>query len=222
MPTYFRTNPLVGKQNSQCLWASMHPRANRSKQSSLPNYQETWPRPQESRPPLCKVNRCVLTTSEKNRVSPAEKESEFGIAQRFFLCKYTKISQTQISVSSTFLISGTYGKFARINNFWFAPGSSHAWKGPKLYHNTHRSPWSSPEGPDDFWYLDFFKKIRAVHCKDPRFWAFWCLRFFNIKKIRFCFRFRQKKFSKCLFRSVFVAFSHVQDSAKYPKSTPRG
>jgi len=32
---------LVGKNSLQCLWAGMHPRAKKSPQSSLPDYQES-------------------------------------------------------------------------------------------------------------------------------------------------------------------------------------
>jgi len=34
-------DPLVGENSSQCLWAGMKPRANRSQQSSLLKFQET-------------------------------------------------------------------------------------------------------------------------------------------------------------------------------------
>ena len=34
--------PASGKNSPQCLWAGMHPRANRSHQSGLPDYQATY------------------------------------------------------------------------------------------------------------------------------------------------------------------------------------
>jgi len=34
------TRPPVGKNSSQCLWAGMHPQANRSQQSDLPDYED--------------------------------------------------------------------------------------------------------------------------------------------------------------------------------------
>ena len=42
---------IVGKNSSQCLWVSMHPRSNKSPHSSLPKYQETY-RLRNGAPPL--------------------------------------------------------------------------------------------------------------------------------------------------------------------------
>ena len=55
MLTYsqLKANLLESNNRSQSLWAGMHPRANRSQQSSLPSYQRTYrPRPRNGAPLL--------------------------------------------------------------------------------------------------------------------------------------------------------------------------